>query len=636
MSISAPQQPKAAPVALVRPALLGALTAPWVAHALVTHLSAIGAHPLTARGAATGIIVVTVLITSLVMWFFRHRTSDTALHPVLDGLGGHLAAALSATAVVATAAGVLAAVSLPLVAYDALGYRLPVVADWLDAGRIAWVTTDDPVRNGYPLGQEAVGALLAAATASTRVVALPSFLYVVAGALSIWFFVERVGVRRAVARAAAALFLLAPIVVLNAPTGYVDASFAGAVVASFLLSALAFGESRPDFVVAAAAGMSLSHALSLKGTGVSIVLAVAVAVVVAVIVERRTSGSLPGFIAARLVVVATFAAPGAFWLIRDFVHTGNPLWPIAIRVAGHELLRGTAPLAAILDVTHNTPAALAGLHEPHKVLYTWLEWAGPAVAFDDRLAGLGLAWPLVALPSLAFVVVRLVNGAAPREQRGPLAMVLLATAVAFALQPMRWWPRYTVWLWGAGAVAFASAAESLIVSGRERVLSAVLALVTTVVVAEGGIAVFHANGIGGAVARSGIAALLSFDPRIAPNAPEWVDAGFWKSGLADASDVCRGAWKPGTDDAILDGVFAQLSPRPRVHVVPDDDGDWTSVQKAWKDAGCADLLLLRGSPVLSLAESDPEVTVEPAVAFDPLFIVRPRRFARLAARNQSP
>jgi hypothetical protein len=606
-----------------------------VAHAVVTGLSALGGRPLADRGLALGITACAVLVTAVgVRRAVRSGGDEVSVAP-LPGAARLLGIVLSAGAGLALAGAVLAALALPLVAYDALGYHLPVIADWLDAGRIAWVATDDPIRNGYPLGQEAIGALLAAATGSTSVVALPSFFYAASGALSIWLFTERMGVRRELSRAAAALFLLAPIVILNAPSGYVDASFAGAVVSCFLLSALAFGQAQPDLVLAAAAGMAAAHALALKGTGVSTLLAISLASAGVLLATRRARGSLPEALAKRVGVAMAFAAPGVFWLVRNLVHTGNPLWPVAIGVAGHELFPGVAPLAAILDTAHNTPPALARLNEVGRIVHTWLEWSGPAVAFDDRFAGLGLAWPLVAVPAIALTVGRFFRGGIASEHRLPLAIALFATAIAFVLQPMRWWPRYTIWLWGLGAVSVACTAESLVAAGRGRALSVVLSVATGLAAVEGAVALFHANGLGSALGRSGARALFAGDPRNAPNAVDWVDATFWKSGVADAEHVCRGAWKPGTDDAILDGVFAQLSPRPHVHVVSDDDGDWSRVQKAWKDAGCTDLLLLQGSPVLPLAEKDPEVSVEPAVAFDPLYIVRPRRLARLSSRNET-
>jgi hypothetical protein len=137
---------------------------------------------------------------------------------------------------------------------------------------------------------------------------------------------------------------------------------------------------------------------------------------------------------------------------------------------------------------------------------------------------------------------------------------------------------------------------------------------------EGAIGLWHANGADLASLRNG----FSYDPRHARNAISWVDPSFWGLGLGEKRVVCRGDWKPGTDNGNLDGVFAQLMPRPRVHIVSDDSGNWQRVRKGFEEAGCTDLLLFRGSPVLPLAAQDDQFSIEAAVAFDPLFVVRRR------------
>ena len=613
--------------------LLALLAVPWLAHAFVTGLSAVRLHPLSSRVVSSVLVGVSIAAGVVAARWGAGAGARSSAH-ALTGMSRHFATVLCGLAVAGLSLALLAAVALPLFAYDALGYHLPVIANWLDEGRVAWVNSDDPIRNGYPLGQEAIGALLVAATGSTRWVALPSFLYVAAGALSIWLFAEQIGVRRQIARASGALFALVPMVLLNAPTGYVDASFAGAAIAATLLLTSTFASAELDGRVPVAAGMAASHALSLKATGVSTLLAVCGASAVAAVVARRALAHRPEGLVRRSVVAAAFALPGTFWLLRNAVETGNPLWPVDVNVAGHNLLHGVAPLSTVIDFVHNTPAALAPLSEPARVAHTWFEVSGFAHAFDERMAGLGLAWPLVALPAIVFTVVSAAKGTLSGERRVALLVVFAATAIAFAVQPLRWWPRFTVWLWGAGAVAIAHSAEALIAARRERVVAAALAVLTCSALVEGGVAVVHANGLGRAVARDGLAALFAGDGRNAPNAAEWVDDSFWKSGVADAPHICRGAWKPDTDDANLDGVFAQLSPRPHVHVLADDDGDWSDVQRAAKDAGCTDLLLLRGSPVLPLAQKDPDVTVESAIAFDPLFVVRPRGIPQAATRNE--
>jgi hypothetical protein len=625
------QEPSEAPRSdVVQTALVALLAFPWTVHGLVVWLSAAGLHPLGARGFALAILAFAALVALVIGWLAGRATAaPREPREALPRAGRGVASLLSFGAIAALCGSLLAAFALPVIAYDALAYRLPVIADWLDSGRIAWLVTDDAVRNGYPLGQEAVSSVIVAATGSMRFVAGASFFYVAAGALSVWHFALRAGVDGALARAAAALFLFVPMVILNAPSAYVDASFAGAAVAFLLLSAELSAAPR-DSVLAAAAGMAAAHSLALKGTGLAIVLSAGVVAGISLAVRsRRPGGPARRDAASAVMITAAFAAPGAFWVLRNVVHTGNPLWPVELTVAGHKLFPGVASMEAVLDVAHNTPPALARLSEPMRILRTWTELGGPATDFDDRGGGLGLIWPLFAVPALVLTLVRLLRGDAALRGRASIAVALGATALAFAIQPMRWWPRYTIWLWGIGAVAMALSAQWLLREGRRGLLTAALSVVTGFAFVEGGIALFHANGLATALRSVGI----SSDPRQAVNATSWVDDAFWKLGVAHQPHVCRGAWKPGTDDANLDGVLAQLSPRPSVHVVPDDDGDWPAVQKTAKEAGCTSLILLRGSPVLPLAERDQQVTVEPAVAFDPLYVVRPRRLARLDLRN---
>jgi hypothetical protein len=423
-------------------------------------------------------------------------------------------------------------------------------------------------------------------------------------------------------------------VLLNAPSGYVDAAFAGAAVSFVLLTALA--ATAGDRALAAAAGMAAAHTLSLKGNGIAVVAATLV-VMLGVAGARRLlqleerSAEARGL--SRLVLGAAVALPGAFWVVRNVLHTHNPLWPVEVKISGRAVLPGLASMESVLDVAHNTPPVLASLGEPARVARTWFELSGPAHAFDDRLAGLGLAWPVVAVPAIAWTLLALRRSHLDVAVKRAFVIVLGATVLCFALQPMRWWPRYTVWLWGLGAVAIALSAERLVVLGRPRVLSAGLALAAMLAGGEAAIALSHANGLSSALGRWHRGDARLGDVRDAPNAAAWVEPAFWETEALRASDVCRGAWKPGTDDANLDGVLAQLTPRPRVHVVSDDDSDWRQVRAAWREAGCTDLLLLQGSPALPFARNDPEVTVESAVAFDPLFVVRPRKLARLDARN---
>jgi hypothetical protein len=604
---------------------LATLGLPWAVHALVVLSSALGASPLRGRFVASAILVAALALAALLARAALRREPGQASGSALPPGPRILARSLLLCGALGFGLALLISVVLPVVAYDALGYRLPLIAQWLDLGRVEWVHSDDVVRNGYPMGQEAVSAVIAAASSSLRTSCATSFPHVASGALAVWLLAERCGVRRELAATAAASFVLVPMMLLNAPSGYVDAAFAGASVALFCGAALLACEDHIDPLAVAATGMAAANALCLKGTGVVFV-AVAFA---AVVFARMFTGARSARIWLLLAPALAWAAPGAYWAVRNFVHKGNPLWPVAVRVAGHTLLRGQGTTDQVLDALHNTPPRYVALGAVMRVLSSWLQLSGPAVSFDERTSGLGFAWPLLALPAIACFVLRRLRG---ERDAGAIGFVLLLCGLCLLAQPMNWWPRYTLWLWGAGALAMALEAERLARADRRGPLTAGLALATVLCVVEGGFALTHAKDAKLAAARlassSGPQPSLG-DARHAINAAEWVSPQFWALGIERGGDVCRGWWKPHTDNANLDGVFAQLSPRPRVHVVDDDHQKWPAVRADWQRAGCPTLLIFGGSRVLDSANRDAGVLVERVVAFDPLFVVRPRTTASL-------
>src|SRR6185436_19672142 len=129
-----------------------------------------------------------------------------------------------------------------------------------------------------------------------------------------------------------------------------------------------------------------ANVVSLKGTGLPFV-AIAFAAASGFALTKRR---LP-----QIGVAFAFAAPGAFWTLRNVLHTNNPIWPVEFRFLGRTVLPGVGSADQILDVAHNTPPKFASAGEAVRILSTWLELSGPARDFDDRMAGLGIAWAIV-------------------------------------------------------------------------------------------------------------------------------------------------------------------------------------------------------------------------------------------------
>jgi hypothetical protein len=154
---------------------------------------------------------------------------------------------------------------------------------------------------------------------------------------------------------------------------------------------------------------------------------------------------------------------------------------------------------------------------------------------------------------------------------------------------------------------------------------------TLLMVGEAGYALAHVHGLHLAVRRypqlpaSRPSFLTSLDLQHALQAKKsWIAPEFWELGLSKEARVCRAEWKPKTDNANLDGVLAQLSPRPSVIIVPDDHVPWAETKQRWREVGCPSLLVFRGSPVLAAAQADPDVNIQVTRAFDPLYLLRSR------------
>lgn len=527
---------------------------------------------------------------------------------------------------------------LPVGAYDAIGYRLPAVAQWLDAGAVSWVVGDDPLRNGYPLGLEVVEAVLFRALGSARAVDCVATSLVLAGAAALAGFARQLGAQRAPAALVAGLFLLVPMHLLNAPSGYADAAFAG-VLATFFV-AVARWSAAPDAArsvlgeptdlrsgareraaidgaprasklaavdnVAARIDLGLSAclAVALKPHGLAFVglgLALGLGLRTRALGIRRAVGE---FALSTLLLV-----PGLFFTVRNVVMTGNPVYPLEVRLGGHLLLRGEGSLDGILTPEFNVPAELVPVPALLRPLWVWLQPHGPATEFDDRLAGLGYAFVLVGLPALVWTLRGFFKRSSLRpEALHSMRLVGGLTFVCCLLQPLAFWPRFTSWLWGAAALSIGLMVSALVEEGRGKSALAIAFVVALLALPEALYALSHVKRID----QLGMA-MFDQDSVTTLSRVAGVDASFVRRVLLGKSDVCRTPWRLGTDDANLDGVAAQLLPRPRVHVLKQTN--FSELIAAAHARGCDRLIVIGDNPVLASAPASWAKRIETATAF---------------------
>jgi hypothetical protein len=577
------------------------LTCVFVSYVATVLLSVLGARPLGSRVLSLSLLALGLLAGALVFWRApsaqaasersRHQTTDAVERIGTLALAGGLLASLAV---------LVFALLLPVGAYDALGYRLPAVAQWLDAGAVSWVSGDDPLRNGYPLGLEVIAALLFRGFDSPRAVDAPAIVLVLAGAASLIGYARELGVSRGAARLAGGLFLLVPMHLLNAPSGYADAAFAGALVV--LLVAAGRMSSTPLLSRWQAADLGCAAALviALKPHGFALA---GLVLLGAFGVRARSHGAWSSLRV--LAQVSALALPGLFFALRNVVRTRNPLYPLEVRIGSRVLLEGEASLEGILTPDYNVPRELLNVPHVLRPLWVWLQPHGPATSFDDRLAGFGYAFVLLGLPALVWL---LVSGRKLGALRGGLGLVLALTGLCWLIQPMAFWPRFSSWIWGAAALALALLVHTLQQRGARSQALGVALSASSLAVLEALFAIAHVKGfdqLGRALFERDAVSVLA---RVAG-----VDAGFVRRALVGKRDVCRTPWRLGTDDANLDGVVAQLSPRPRMHIVEEER--WSALASTLRALGCEQLIAIGDPKFLSSAPPAWAARIEAVTAF---------------------
>ncbi len=354
-----------------------------------------------------------------------------------------------AIAAAAVAWQLLVALVLPPFAYDALTYHLTTVADWIQHGSLH--RTDLSLCcSAYPFNADLMFAWPMLLAGSDALVDTVQIGFLALGASAVAGIARSAGLDLKVALAAAALFAMTPIVLTQSSTNFVDI-----IVTAWALAAVhamvrfwATGDLHRLVPAALATGLVLGT----KGTGLvwAVVLAVTIIVVLAAPRHRSTLTARPLVGVGALLV--TCLALGSFWYIRNLIDTGNPLHPFRVEVAGTTLFEGPLRVSEVLTV----PPGGANDAAPISVARSWVAdvtfWRHGSYNYQERAGGLGPLWPWLGLPLLAGLSISSIR------KRNPLVLALIVVGAVFALQPYRWWSRFTIQLAALGAIAIAAAA----------------------------------------------------------------------------------------------------------------------------------------------------------------------------------
>ena len=388
--------------------------------ALVRALSV--AHAIGAVGVFVGMFGVGVLGLALAGTDARARTrSDvwTAGRVLRDAFFGGAWGVGAGVGAAALAISLLAAYLLPVFAWDALGYHLPLVHDALQTGTMRTVPTGVEFINAYPRAVETYFIAWRALLPDDTLVDAAQAPFGLAAVIAAAAFATRDGVRPGRAVAWALCLLAVPAVALQIACNYVDVA-----VAAWVLLAAWFLTGELDRARISLAAVAIAMFLASKPSSPPGVLALGI-----VLLFRARHACYGRW--ALLALASAFVLGGERYLLNLAEH-GNPVWPVVVPI-GPWRLPGFVEARELLN---------GGVPEPY-LHYGWLRrlatsWTAlpHAYCFDMRIGGFG---PLVAYGLLPGAMV----AALLRRSRRAWTWVAVVAAATLST-PGAFWVRYVL------------------------------------------------------------------------------------------------------------------------------------------------------------------------------------------------
>jgi hypothetical protein len=368
--------------------------------------------------------------------------------------------------------------ALPSTDIDTLTFHLPNVAGWIESGSFWRLDQFNPLlANGdYPNNGDVVFLALVQAFENDAFVRLLNLPWLALAALSVYAIARELRAPRATSVLLGAVFASLPVVTLAVHDGAkTDPILMAAFGTGCLFLLRHFRNGRTSELVLA--GLALGIAFGTKWYGISTVVVVLAVWVASSLLARRSLGLVAQQGAA---LAALVAAGGGFWLVRNLVESGNPLFPVKVQVLG----------ATIFDAPRDFIRECSGFR---LVDYLgspgiWSDYVRPAFEENYALPGLLLLVGFLATVALAGLAWR-------RGERRAAGAVLAVTAgallvaLAYGVTPYSaFGPEDQPILVGANArwltpgllLAAVASAWAIGRAGRLRPLAELLALVAVV------------------------------------------------------------------------------------------------------------------------------------------------------------
>lgn len=332
--------------------------------------------------------------------------------------------------------------------WDGLYYHIPVIHEWVLAGRILWIgnMTDVPFLS-YPMGVEACTFFMHHIFRTTRLVNACNLWYWPLAFLAVSVISSRLGARGIWKWLAGALIIGAPVFISQSVSCYIDPGFTSAVMASIAACCIfVFHKELSLWYKAILLGANVGLAAGSKGTGLPFAIVFFAAVIIGALCVHGFR-HWKTWRTRILVGVLVALAVGGYWYMRNAIKTGNPIYPLQLKFGVNVLIEG---YDYVLFNDANMPPWLEKYPTPTRMFVSWLQLDAPISGYAP-IGGMGYIWVAGALPAFFFLWIQIVR---KRKQIsypvGEFAFLTALVLLLLIMQPAVWWARFTVWLHALG------------------------------------------------------------------------------------------------------------------------------------------------------------------------------------------
>lgn len=280
-------------------------------------------------------------------------------------------------------------------------YHLYFAARWWKAGQLFLVASPfgESAATYFPANGDLWFSWLMVGWGGDRLAKIGQAPFLPMAMLAAFGCAREVGASRPASLIAASLFAASSPLILFAFEANVDAIFiAGYMTAAFFL--LRFARRPDDWIALMLGGLAAGESLGTKSVGLVFVPPLALA---GLWIIARRAGSIRRAVALSLGFLASILATSVFWFARNALLTGNPLYPLRVRIGGTTLLQGWYGPEAMRESVYYIPVEdwrafidiLVGVLDP-RLAPLWLAAVAGLWALGGRskteASGTGWGW----------------------------------------------------------------------------------------------------------------------------------------------------------------------------------------------------------------------------------------------------